>query len=104
MSRSLVLLALLFATITYAVGAASGRKGLAVGVGGGLAAATYVVFALTSFVEAFRRVRWLSPWYWFLEPSPLVKGWTWAAIGLPLAVIIPAMVVGTVLFTRRDLR
>lgn len=98
------LLALLFATITYAVGAATGRKGLAAALGGGLAAATYVVFGLGSFVSALESVRWLSPWYWFLEPSPLVDGWTLASIALPLLVIVPAVALGTVWFTRRDLR
>lgn len=98
------LLALLFATLTYAVGAATGHRGAAVATGGGLAAATYVVFGLAAFVSAFEKVEWLSPWHWFLSSSPLVDGWTWMAIALPLAVIVPAVVVGTVLFSRRDLR
>src|SRR5690606_17625244 len=50
-----LLLALLFATVTYAVGAATGRKGLAVAAGAGLAAATYVLFGLSAFVDAVDR-------------------------------------------------
>lgn len=98
------LLALLFASITYAVGAATGRKGLAVAAGAGLAAATYVLFGLAAFVDVVDSVSWLSPWSWFLDPSPLVEGWTWSSIGLPLAVIVPVVALGTVQFTRRDLR
>ena len=98
------LLALLFASLTYAVGAATGRKGLAVAVGAGLAAATYVLFGLAAFVDVFDSVRWISPWSWFLDPSPLVEGWTWSSIGLPLLVIAPAVILGTAWFTRRDLR
>jgi ABC-2 type transport system permease protein len=98
------LLALLFTTITYAVGAATGRKGAAIAAGAGVAVATFVIFALAAFVDLFESVRWLSPWHWFLEPSPLTEGWTWQSIGLPLLIIVPVLTVGTVWFTRRDLR
>lgn len=98
------LLALLFTTITYAVGAATGSKGAAIAVGAGVAVGTFVIFALAALVDLFSDLRWLSPWYWFLEPSPLSEGWTWQSIGLPLLIIVPALIVGTVWFTRRDLR
>lgn len=97
-------LALLFTSLTFAVGAATGRRGLAVAVGGGLGAATYVLFGLAAFVDLFEKVQWLSPWYWFLQPSPLTDGWTWESTVLPVAVILPVVVVGTIWFTRRDLR
>lgn len=99
-----LLLALLFTTITYAVGAATGSKGAAIAAGAGFAVATFVIFALASLVDFFSDLRWFSPWYWFLEPSPLSEGWTWQSIGLPLLIIVPALIVGTVWFTRRDLR
>lgn len=98
------LLVMVFVALTFAVGAAIGSKGAAIAVGAGLAAATYVVFALSTFVELFENLRFLAPWHWFLDNSPLTEGWTWPAIGWPLLVIVPAVIVGTVLFTRRDLR
>lgn len=98
------LLCLLFASVTYAVGAASGRKGLAIAAGTGAAAATYIVFALASFVAAFESMRWLSPWYWFLDKSALTEGYTVQATVLPLTVIIPVAIAGTIWFTRRDIR
>jgi ABC-2 type transport system permease protein len=97
------LLVLLFATLTYAVGAATGSKAAGIATGAGLATATYVIFGLASFVDFFDNLRWLSPWDWFLNYSPLTDGWTWQAIGAPFIVIVPAIAVGTVLFTRRDL-
>lgn len=98
------LLVLLFVSLTYAVGAATGSKGGAIAAGAGAAAATYVVFGLSSFVDFFRDLRGISPWHWFLNNSPLSEGWNWPAIGWPLLVVIPAVAIGTVLFTRRDLR
>lgn len=103
-SAGAFLLALLFASLTFAVGAATGRRGVAVAVGGGLGAATYVLFGLAAFVDLFKKIQWLSPWHWFLDPSPLTDGWTWASIFLPLVVTLPVVVFGTLWFTRRDLR
>ncbi|HEX6233372.1 MAG TPA: ABC transporter permease subunit [Jiangellaceae bacterium] len=97
------LLVLLFVALTYAVGAATGSKAAAIAVGAGVAAATYVIFGLSSFVDFFDNLRWLSPWDWFLSNSPLTEGWTWPAIAWPLIVIIVAVPVGTAFFTRRDL-
>lgn len=97
------LLAMLFASITFAVGAASGSKGFALAAGAGLATATYVLFGLSSLVDFFHSVRWASPWYWFLSTSPLTGGWTFAATLLPLLIIAPVVAIGTYLFTRRDL-
>ncbi len=97
------LLALLFTGITYAIGAATGSKGWAIAGGAGLATATYVLFGLSSLVDFFENVRWASPWYWLLQPSPLADGWTFQAIGAPLLVVVPVAAIGTALFTRRDL-
>lgn len=98
------LLVLLFVALTYAVGAATGSRSAAFAAGAGAAAATYVIFGLASFVDFFRNVRWVSPWHWFLDNSPLTEGWTWPVIGWPLVVIVLAVPIGTALFTRRDLR
>lgn len=98
------LLCLLFATLTFAVGAATGSKGTAIAVGAGLATATYLIFALASFVDFFENVQWLSPWTWFLDSSALEVGFRFEAVWLPIFLIVPAVALGTMWFTRRDLR
>ncbi|TDD70026.1 hypothetical protein E1262_10665 [Jiangella aurantiaca] len=98
------LLAMVFTALTFATGAATGNKGAAIAAGAGAAAATYLVFALAAFVEFFGNLRWLSPWDWFLSPSPLTDGWTAWAVWPPLLVIAVAVALGTALFARRDLR
>jgi hypothetical protein len=62
-----------------------------------------VIFGLSSFVDFFDNVRWLSPWDWFLSNSPLTDGQTWPAFVWPLVVIAIALPVGTAILTRRDL-
>lgn len=98
------LLCLLFATLTFAVGAATGSKGTAIAVGAGSAAATYLIFALANFVDVFEDVQWLSPWTWFLDSSALDVGFTFEAVWLPIFLIVPTVALGTMWFTRRDLR
>lgn len=98
------LLAMVFTALTFAVGAATGNKGAAIAAGAGTAAATYLIFALAAFVEFFRNLRWLSPWDWFLSPSPLTAGWTTAAIWPPLLVVAVAVTLGIAAFASRDLR
>jgi len=98
------LLVLLFVSLTYAVGAATGGRAAAIAVGAGVAAGTYVIFGLSSFVDFFDNLRWLSPWDWFLTYSPLTDGPTWPAFAWPLVVIALAVPVGTAILTRRDLR
>ncbi|HEX6338577.1 MAG TPA: ABC transporter permease subunit [Jiangellaceae bacterium] len=97
------LLVLLFVSLTYAVGAATGSRGAAIAVGAGVAAGTYVIFGLSSFVDFFDSVRWLSPWDWFLSNSPLTDEQTWPAFVWPLVVIAVAVPVGTAILARRDL-
>jgi ABC-2 type transport system permease protein len=97
------LMALLFASVTFAAGAATGSKAVAIAAGAGLATVTYVIFGLSGFVDFFESIRWMSPWDWFLQPSPLSDGWTWQAIGAPFLVIVPVIAVGVAIFTRRDL-
>ncbi|NDL56790.1 ABC transporter permease subunit [Phytoactinopolyspora mesophila] len=98
------LMALLFASVTFAAGAATGSKAAAIAAGAGLATITYVIFGLSGFVDLFGSISWMSPWDWFLQPSPLTEGWTLQAIGAPFLVIVPVIAVGVVAFTRRDLK
>ena len=53
-----------FGLLALAVGATTGSRGMALGVGAAVAAATYVVSALASTVRWVHAIRWLSPFYW----------------------------------------
>jgi ABC-2 type transport system permease protein len=100
------LLALVFSTITFGVGAATGSKPVAIGTGAGLAAGTYVLFGVTGFVDQVSAVKWASPWFWFLDADPLsgVAGaFWWEAVALPVVVCMLACVAGVWRLTRRDL-
>lgn len=97
-------LALTFATIAFAVGAATGRRSPAVASAATLAIAGYVIEGLAAQVKALQPIRALSPWHWLLESDPLRHGLVARSWLLPLAVSAVVVGLGTVLFTGRDLR
>jgi ABC-2 type transport system permease protein len=97
-------LALAFASIAYAVGAATGSRTLAIGVAAGVAAGTYVLQGLALFVDAIGWLRDATPWGWFLDSDALQTGWSWPMLGWPLLASMVLVVVGTLRFQRRDLR
>lgn len=97
------LLGFLFGSIALAVGAASGRRGLALAVAGAAAGAAYVANALGSLVGALHPLRQASPFYQYGAVDPLRHGLTFAHAA-PLGAGAAALVaVAIVAFSRRDL-
>lgn len=97
------LLGLLYGSIALAVGAASGRRGLALAVAGAAAGAAYIANALGSLVGALKPLREASPFYQYGAVDPLRRGLTFAhatPLGLGAVVLVA---VAAVVFARRDL-
>lgn len=97
-------LALLHLSLAYAVGAATGRRGPAVGIAAAVAIGGYLIYSLLSLIEALAPLRYATPWYWYLQRNMLAHGVPPAAIAVPVAVSGVLLAVGWALFRRRDLR
>jgi ABC-2 type transport system permease protein len=98
----LALLGLVFGWIALAVGAATGKRGLAVALPAGLAAAGYLVSGLHSLAGWLDPFRFLSA-FWWLGTSPLQNGIRGSgALVLALAAAA-ALLAGAMLVERRDL-
>jgi beta-exotoxin I transport system permease protein len=99
----LVLLGLEFGWLALAVGAATGRRAVALGIGGAAAVAAYVLYALGQIVSSVEAYQPLSPFQQALHNGPLGGSapltLLWVALGA-VAVIAVAVPV----FDRRDLR
>jgi ABC-2 type transport system permease protein len=91
-------------SLAYAVGAGTGRRGPAVGVAAAVAIGGYLVYSLLSLVEVLAPLRFLTPWYWYLQRNMLAHGVAVAAIVVPLVLSALLFAVGCSLFLRRDLR
>lgn len=102
-SVAMVLLGLLFGWLAMAVGAATGRRPLALGVAATAAVASYVLHVLGALVDAIEPWQPLSPFTRAVETGPLGPefplGFVWLAVAalLVIAATVPV-------FDRRDIR
>jgi ABC-2 type transport system permease protein len=102
-SLALMMLALTFGSLALAVGAAAGRKAVALATAGGAAVAAYIVHGLGNQVESLRWARWLSPFEYYIGNDPLRTGFHAASVLVPLALIAIFAWAGVARFERRDL-
>lgn len=96
-------LVMLQASLGFAVGAASGSRGMAIA-----AATVFVVlgFAAQLVGSAAESLSWLrdaSPWYWLLNSNPLTEAPGLLNTWIPLAIALVLTAVGIAWFDRRDL-
>jgi ABC-2 type transport system permease protein len=89
--------------LTFAAGAATGRKGLAIGLGAGLALVGFLVNALAGVAEAFKTARDFSPWYWLLKENPVTTAPGALNFWVPMVLSVLLVAGGTWVFNRRDL-
>jgi ABC-2 type transport system permease protein len=100
---SLLLLAALFGALALAVAAATGRRGLAIGLTAGLAAVAYLLDSFAPIVDWLEPFRPLSPFYLYRGARPLHDGLDPLHAGV-LAVLVVVLVVAAVqAFDRRDI-
>jgi ABC-2 type transport system permease protein len=92
------------AAVVFAVGAATGSKGLAISVGSALAVLGFLLQALAPLAEVLEDLRWGSPWYWMLRENPVTTAPNWINTALPLCLAALFVAVGTWVFERRDLK
>lgn len=102
---ALLALVLLHASLAFAAGCASGRRGVASAVAGAVAVAGYLLVGLTAAAGGgLDALRWLSPWHWYLDRNLLVEAPGPAAVVLPLALALALAAAGGWRFVHRDLR
>jgi ABC-2 type transport system permease protein len=89
--------------VAYLVGAATGRRGVALGVASGFAVAGYVLYTLANVTGDYEWLTWFSPWRWFIDDAMMVDGLT-LDILWPVLLAAGSLLVGWQLFLRRDLQ
>jgi ABC-2 type transport system permease protein len=91
-----------FGALAFAVGAATGRKGVTLGLSAAVAVLAYLANSVIPQVEALSWARDLSPFYWYLGGDPLVNG---VQVGGPLLLLgttAALVAAGTWAFDHRD--
>lgn len=97
-------LALLHATLAFAVGSATGRPGLAVAVATAVAVGGYLLEGIAATAGGVGSAQALSPWHWYLDRNILAAGMTARAVAAPLVLCAGMVIVAAWAFHRRDLR
>ncbi|NLA37097.1 MAG: ABC transporter permease subunit [Actinobacteria bacterium] len=99
---SMFFIGLEFGLVSLALSAATGRRGLAVGVSAGLAGLAYLLYLVAQLVKDLRPLRFASPFYQAISEGPI--GPNLPALTLAMvAVGGVALAVSLVVFDRRDL-
>ncbi|MGR2753811.1 ABC transporter permease subunit [Agromyces arachidis] len=91
----------LSAAAAIGIGAVTGRRSWAVGAGAGVAVYAYALNALGNQSDDLSWLHDWSPYSWAYGDSPILNGWN-GTIWLNYAVIAVLLVVGWVVFRRRD--
>lgn len=91
------------ATIAFASGAATGKRGIAIATSASVGVGGFVVFGLASG-GVLEPLRFLSPWWWYVSRNTIALGLAPEAIWAPLAVSALLVAGSVVSFERRDLR
>ena len=99
-----VALALLHASLAFAGGCISGRRGPAMAVAGAVAVGGYVLHGLIAAADALEPAGFLSPWHWYLERNLLAAPPKAQAVAPPLVLTALVTAAGARAFVRRDLR
>jgi ABC-2 type transport system permease protein len=102
-SVALVLMGLDFGLVTMAAGAATGRRGTALGVGAGLAAVSYLLSSLASTISWIRPGRYLSLFYWSVGNDQITKGASAGDFTVLVVVGLCALVAAVATFRWADL-
>jgi len=97
------LLALTFAAIAFAVGAATGNRPAAAGAAAALAVVGYVLEGIAQQIPALHPTRPVNPWHWLLASDPIRHGLTWQAWLPPLVATAVLVAAGLPRPGRRDL-
>ena len=102
-TAQLVLLGLVFGTLTLFVGAATGRRGPALGLLAVLGVAAYLANTLGPSVDAIAWSQKLSPFFYYSGGMPLRNGWQPADGLVLLAASALLVALAVVSLRRRDL-
>jgi len=101
-SAGLLLFALAFASLSFAIGAATGRRAVALGATSALAVMAYLANGIGPQIQGGAWMETVSPWGWYLGNDPLMNGWDLPGLGLLAAVAVVAVPLALVTFANRD--
>lgn len=98
------LLGLLFNAVATFLGAAWGKRSIALGGAIGLAIAGFLFFSLAPLVDTFERITPINPFQWTLGTRPLYEGIDFGYTAISLVLTLALYAASLVVFKRRDIQ
>lgn len=98
----ILLLGLFFGTLALTVGAAAGRRNIAMAVVGVVAVGGYVIETLGRNVDAIAWLRWVSPFHYYLDGRPLYQGFPTGDYLVLAGATVVLLLTAILAFDRRD--
>lgn len=99
----LFLVTMAFSAIGFAIGAITGKRGVAGAAAGALAFVSYLVTNLAPSVDALKTINKFSPYEYFNKPSILDSGVQLGDVAILLGITLVCVVAGYVVFIKRDI-
>lgn len=99
-----LLLGLVFGGLAFLITGLGYGPGVAGGISGGLATAFYLVEAIGVVSEKFKPYRKFSLFYYYGGGRPMVEGLNWAHASLFIWLTLLMIIVGILIFQRRDIK
>lgn len=99
-----LLLSLVFGSLAFSITGFGLGPGVAGGISGGLATASYLLEAIGIASEKFKPYRKFSLFYYYGGGRPIVEGINWGHATLFLGLTIILIAVGVLVFQRRDIK
>jgi len=100
---SAALLGILFGAVALALGSATGKRGMSIGVASAVGVSAYLLNALAPVVGALEPFSKLSPFYYYSNSDPLTNGLDPLHAAVLVALTAVLLVVALFTFERRDL-
>ena len=97
------LLGLTFGALALALGCATGKHGVCIGVASALGVVAYFLNALAPLVEVLEPSRKLSPFYYYIGADPLTNGLNLGHVAVLIGLAVVLLAVAIITFNRRDL-
>lgn len=103
MCLHLILLGLIFGNLSFFIGSATGNKGYSVGITCALALIGYLINAFSSMSTILDAMKYLSPFYYYIDQNPLFYGFNLLHMIILALVVLVLNFLSIVLFNRRNL-
>jgi ABC-2 type transport system permease protein len=103
-TAAVLLMGIDFGLLALAIGAASGSRGLALGLTSAIAAASYLVSSLAPVVGWIRSIRGVSLFYWAVGDDQLSSGPSTGALAVLVLTGVALALAAAILIKRLDIR